>query len=191
MKQETLRYAIIVTDKKGKVIKRLSGRSKSYVKAWNQIISVQASFINQTFKDTSGADQVVGGGSDTFLSAEAAAGDLNRGIRVGKGTTAVDITDYALESPCGEGTGLDQFSHQIVTFTVPSVAGPTCSFTITRTMINNSGATISGIKELGCYIEADSPVVHYFLGFRDVLGTVVDVPDGGAITVEYTIGVTA
>ena len=106
---------------------------------------------------------------------------------MGAGTTAVAIDDYNLETPLGEGTGVDELSHQAVEFTEPSVAGSTCSFTLRRIMINNSGSTITGIKEIGCLVVQ---YLYCYLGFRDVLGTALDVPDGGAITVEYTIGVT-
>ena len=108
-------------------------------------------------------------------------------LRVGKGTTAVAIDDYALESPCEEGTGTDEFNHQAMGKTEPSVIGSTCSFTVTRAMVNNSGATISGIREIGSYVRGYD---WYFLGFRDVLGGPVSIPDGGAITVTYTLSVT-
>ncbi|GAH64041.1 unnamed protein product, partial [marine sediment metagenome] len=112
------------------------------------------------------------------------------GIRVGKGSTAVAIDDYALETPLGEGTGVDEFNHQAVTFTGPAVVGPTCSFTVKRILLNNSGVTISGIREIGQYMSMPIPTGAYGLSFRDVLPGAVSVPDGGSITVIYTIAVT-
>jgi len=187
--EESLSYTVEVRDKEGRVLQRISAPSRSYVEQWNQIVNVQAAFIyppGKAIMDTEGTPR------DTYkhtvsLSAFTVAGVVTHGIRVGKGTTAVAIDDYALESPCGEGTGVDEFNHQVVTFTEPSVAGSTCSFTVKRIMINNSGATITGIREIGCYISGMSDTTCYFLGFRDVLPSAVYVPHGGSITVIYTI----
>ncbi|MBA7567758.1 hypothetical protein ES708_09475 [subsurface metagenome] len=184
--EESLSYTVEVTDKEGQVIHHVSAPSRSYVQQWNQILNVQAAQDDKTVKDTGGVDRTVGAHTSN-LEIAATIGVTDRGIRVGKGTTAVAITDYALESPCEEGTGTDELNHQIVEFTVPSVVGSTCSFTVRRTMINNTGATITGIKEIGAYIFGE---VYRCLGFRDVLPSAVYVPHGGSITVTYTIKVT-
>jgi len=195
MTKQLLSYTVIVTDKKGRVLKRISAPSRSYVQAWNKLIDSHAMFTNAgspyvVVKDTAGGDQNAYSSTIT-LQCNAPVGDINHGIRVGKGTTAVAITDYALESPCENGTGTDQFQHQAMEFTTPSVLGATCSFTVKRVMVNNSGATITGIREVACYgYFSASMMTRKAMGFRDVLGSPCDVPDGGAITVEYTIGVT-
>lgn len=189
-KEESLTYTVEVKDKEGRVLQRISAPSRSYVEQWNQIVNVQfISADSQTVKDIEGINRsaTTHGGN---LRASAGIGVVTTGIRVGKGTTAVAIDDYALETPLGEGTGTDEFNHQLVQFTAPSVAGSTCSFTITRTMINNSGATISGIREIGCYIGLWAAGSEYALGFRDVLPGALAAPDGGSITVTYTISVT-
>ncbi|MBA7477696.1 hypothetical protein ES707_13110 [subsurface metagenome] len=182
---ESLSYSVEVRDKEGRVIQRISAPSRSYVEQWNQLLNVQASGASKTIKDAGGTDQ------DTSYSSVALACNAGitapYGIRVGKGTTAVAIDDYALETLLGEGTGTDEFNHQAVTFTEPSIVASTCSFTIKRIMVNNSGATISGIKEIGCYVQA---AAAYHQGFRDVLPSAVYVPHGGSITVTYTIKVT-
>lgn len=183
--KESLSYTVEVRDKEGRVLQHISAPSRSYVQQWNQIVNVQASQAAKTVKDTDGVDQTTE--TDSYnLTTNASIGEIRRGIRVGKGTTPVAITDYALESPCGEGTGTDEFEHQAVAFTEPSVVGSTCSFTVIRTMINNSGAAIS-VGEIGSHVMGDA---YYFLGFRDVLPSAVDIPDGGSITVTYTIAVT-
>lgn len=184
---EFLIYAVTVTDKDGKVLKRITAPSKSFVEQWNKCINVQARHVAATIKDTGGTPRSVDYHSLT-LQMNGGAGVTLYGIRIGKGTTAVAITDYALETPLAHGVGADQLYHNAVAISLPAVEGSTCSFTVSRIMINNSGATITGIRELGCYVRMANS--YYGLGFRDVLGTGVDVPDGGAITVEYTIGVT-
>ena len=107
------------------------------------------------------------------------------GLRVGKDSTPVSINDYALGSPIAEGIGIDQLEHQLTYFTSPVVAGSTLSFTMQRSFVNHSGATISGIQEIGNYIEfTGSMTGKVALGFRDVLGSSFSIPDGGATTVS-------
>lgn len=190
--EESLSYTVEVTNKDGRVLQRISAPSRSYVEQWNQIINRQASQSSTlAVRDILGTERTAKGGNDVILAANAGIGVVSKGIRVGKGTTAVAIDDYALGSPCDEGTGTDEFEHQLVGFTEPSVAGSTCSFTITRTMINNSGATISGIKEISCYFTfLYDATTGTAMGFRDVLPSPVYVPHGGSITVTYTLRVT-
>ncbi len=187
--EESLSYSVEVRDKDGRVLQRLSAPSRSYVQAWNQILNVQASQASKTVKDTGGTDRSALP-HDFSLNCNAPLSNVLFGIRVGKGTTAVAITDYALESPLGEGTGTDELEHLGVTFTTPAVVASTCSFTVKRIMNNASGATISGIKEIGCYVKFYALTSRYALGFRDILPSAVSVPDGGSITVIYTIAVT-
>lgn len=182
----SLSYTVEVRDKEGRIIQRISAPSRSYVQQWNQFLNVHTTGANKTLTDVAGNPQSVGR-APSSLRVDGGIG-ADYGIRIGKGTTAVAITDYTLETPCTEGGGLNQFKHQAVQFTEPAVAGPTCSFTLRRTMINDSGAAISGIKEIGVEISGG---VDNFLAFRDVLGSAVEVPDGGAIRVTYTVGVTA
>ncbi|MBA7606166.1 hypothetical protein ES703_13306 [subsurface metagenome] len=189
VEDDSLSYMVEVRDKEGRVLQRISAPSRSYVQQWNQLINYQCSKIAKTVKDTGGIDRNTDSDAIIFQS-NAGIGVVTFGIRIGKGTTAVAITDYALESPCGEGTGADEFNHQLVEFTAPSVIGPTCSFTITRTMIDNSGAAIADIKEIGCYCKFSDGSERYALAFRDVLPSALSIPDGGSITVTYTIAVT-
>ncbi|MBN2239955.1 MAG: hypothetical protein JW712_09270 [Dehalococcoidales bacterium] len=128
------------------------------------------------------------GPSSSNLSANAGIGVGSFGIRVGKGTTPVDISDYTLEIPVDEGTGPGQLSHQELQNDPPVETPPDCSFKIWRVMFNNTGYTFSGIREIGCYVIVGS---YIGLAFRDVLAGSVSIPYGGAITVTYTIKVTA
>lgn len=185
---EVLTYVVVVTDREGRVLRRIEAPSRSFVEQWNKVVNVQAKQTASTIKDTGGVDRSVAAHTNN-LRIHAAAAIINYGIRVGKGSTAVTISDYQLETPLAEGVGVDQLNHLAMVYTTPSVAGSDCSFTITRNMINNSGATISGVRELGAYMRMAAS--YYGLAFRDVLGAGVDVPDGGAVSVEYTIKVTA
>ena len=188
--EESLSFMVEVRDKEGRILQRMAGPAHSYVEQWNQIVCLMTRVGNLSVKDTVGTDW--GGYATTrSLSADAAIGDTDTGIRVGKGTTPVAIDDYALETPCVEGSGVDQFEHQAVAFTAPVVVGSDCSFIAKRAMLNNSGATITGIREIGCYVGFTGAASgKRAMGFRDVLGSALTVPDGGAITVTYRLRVT-
>jgi hypothetical protein len=184
---QSLTFLVEVTDKEGRLLQRIEAPSRSYVEQWNRVINVQAKGTASTIKDTGGVSRSISpAGSNLLINS--GAGVTAYGIRIGKGSTPVTITDYALETPLAEGTGVDQLTHLASTYTTPAVAGSDCSFTIRRTMINNSGATIAGINEIGAYLRMGS---YYGLAFRDVLASPASVPDGGGITVTYTIEVTA
>lgn len=189
---ETLTYRVVITDKDGKVLHDISAPSKSFVCQWNQIINGKARDTDVQVTDTSGVARTCSQVQNAAnLVINATIGTDSYGLRVGKGTTAVAIDDYALETPCDEGVGVDQLNHQLTELTAPQTVGSTCSFTVRRAMINNSGATIVGVQELGAYLMfRESTTARFAMGFRDILGSAVDVPDGGAVTVEYTIGVT-
>ena len=184
---ESLFYEVVVTDREGREVFREAGLSRSYTELWNKVINSHARAGSNTIKDTGGVDRTVGQ-SVSNLRATAGVGNINYGIRVGKGYTPVDISDYALAIPVGEGTGVDQLSHHEVQNSQPVVSPPDCSFKIWRVMFNNSGSTVSGIREIGCYVIMGG---YYGLAFRDVLGGPASIPFGGAMTVTYILKVTA
>ena len=188
--EESLSFMVEVRDKEGRILQRMAGPAHSYVEQWNKIVCLMTRVGNLSVKDTVGTDW--GGYATTrSLKATAAIADVTNGIRVGKGTTPVAIDDYVMETPSAEGSGVDQFEHQAMEFTAPVVAGSDCSFIAKRAMLNNSGATITGIREIGCYIGfTASASGKIALGFRDVLGSALTIPDGGALTVTYRLRVT-
>ena len=188
--QESLSYEVVVRDRRGKVLERIVAPSRSYVSAWNQLLNVLNAHTGKYITDVDGASQYISY-SSSVLRASAGAGDISYGTRIGKGTTPVSINDYALESACGEGTGVDQFLHQAMAAGSPGVVGADCSFWQRRVMVNNSGSTISGIQEIGCYVMMKYSPQYIGLGYRDVLPGPVSIPDGGSITITYTLKVTA
>ena len=187
--KEGLSYEVVVRDRHGKVLKRIAAPSRSYVSVWNQCLYVLNRHTSYSITDTGGTARSISY-SSSVLRANASAGEIGYGIRIGKGITPVTINDYALEAPCGEGTGVDQFLHQAMATSSPVVAGSDCSFWHRRVMVNNSGSTISGIREIGCYVLMKYSPAYYGLGYRDVLPSEVYIPDGGSITVTYTLKVT-
>lgn len=187
--EEGLSYEVVIQDRHGKLLERIAAPSRSYARAWNQCLYVLNRHTSFSITDTGGTGRSISY-SSSVLRANAGAGEIGYGIRVGKGTTPVTINDYALETPCGQGTGTDQFLHQATSASSPAVVGSECAFWLRRVMVNNSGSTISGIREIGCYVMMKYSPAYYGLGYRDVLLGPVSVPDGGSITVTYTLKVT-
>lgn len=183
---------IVVRDKHDKVISRSRQKSRSYVRGLNFITMAQfegsstPSPAIQT-KDTAGTTKNLRTSGNAWTCAAAIGATVN-GIRVGTGNTAVTIEDYQLETPIAQGLGAGQMEHQAVTFVAPQVSGNECFFSIERIIVNNSGAVIT-VREAGIYCQAmqvtATPI--YICVARDVLAPAKDVPDGGSITVTYTI----
>lgn len=194
--EPTLSYKVEVTDRDGRIVQCEEGPSHSYVRQWNEILHLQAAAIyiggGGTVKMTDDSTESNAYYSVRSFASNAGIGVDRSGLRVGKDSTPVSINDYALGAPIAQGIGLDQLEHQLTYFTAPVADGNTLSFTMQRSFVNHSGATISGIREIGNYIEfTGSMLGRVALGFRDVLGSSFSIPDGGAITVTYTLKVIA
>ncbi|MBA7641980.1 hypothetical protein ES703_49666 [subsurface metagenome] len=184
MKHE-LWYSVVVRDRHGKVISRERRKSKSFLEQWNQLIYNHMASVNSNIADTGGVPRNVGRLTNDFAM-NAPLGNADYGIRVGTGNTAVAIDDFALEFPITEGVGAGLMEHLVCTITVPAVAAPSCTFLVSRPIVNNSGGVIT-VREAGIYMRM---ATFYFCGIRDVLTVPQAVPDGGSITIDWTIGVT-
>jgi len=186
MKHE-LWYSVVVRDRHGKVVSRERRKSHSFLKAWNQLIYLQmASIAGYNITDTGGVARSCEYGDQNFII-KAAAGVTDYGIRVGTGNTAVAIDDYALETPIAEGTGGGQMEHLACSVDDFIVTPPSCAFIAHRTISNNSGGLID-VLEAAIYVRMQTG--FYGCGVRDVLTVPQAVPDGGAITIDWAIGVT-
>lgn len=192
---EGLYYGVVVTDKHGRKLIDESGISQSYTEVWNKLINIHARQAEYAVKDINGVIYSIRPSSQN-LAANAGIGEMRWGIMIGKGNTPVNITDYALVNRIPHGTGAEQLSYQDTEFTEPVEAAPNCSFTIRRSMINDSGNTVRDIREMGCYVWlfhslTETPNYISALAIRDVLPRSAFIYDGGAITITYTLKVTA
>ena len=185
MKKEGLWYAIVTRDRQGKVVSRERRKSHSFLKQWNQLVYVQVTFGVLIITDTGGLGRSVDRDFNLFKMA-AAAGVTTYGIRVGTGNTPVDISNFALETPITHGAGAGQMDHLICTVPRSVVAAPSCSFVVSRSIVNNSPGIIT-VREAAIYVMGD---VFFLCVTRDVFGVPQAVPIGGAITIDWTIGVT-
>lgn len=186
MKHE-LWYSVVVRDRQGKVLSRERRQSRSFLKAWNQLLYVQMAQIDDVpIKDFGGTIRPCDPYNTHFKMIDDA-GRIYYGVVVGTGNTPVAIDDYSLENPIAQGTGAGQMEYQICTVDDYVVAAPSCSFAVHRTIVNNSPAEIT-VREVGMKIIVGAN--YMALGIRDVLGTPQAVPIGGAITIDWTIQVT-
>jgi len=189
MKKEGLWYSVVVRDRHGKVVSRERRKSHSFLEQWNQMVfahlrGVQASSVH----DTGGTPRTLNVDDQDFQM-NAAANNVTYGIVVGTGNTAVDIEDFKLETPILNGVAAGEMQHLICTVDAAVVAAPSCSFVVHRTIVNNSGGIIT-VLEAGIYMIGGTAGTYRFDATRDVLVAPQAVPDGGAITIDWTIGVT-
>ncbi|MBA7649498.1 hypothetical protein ES703_57295 [subsurface metagenome] len=184
MKYE-LWYSVVVRDRHGKVLSRERRRSRSFLKQWNQLVYAHMADTAVSITDTGGTPRSITR-NNVDLDLSVSAGVTTHGIRVGTGNTAVAIDDYAVETPIEEGVGVDEMNHLICTVATSVVAAPSCSFVVSRSIVNNSAAEIT-VREAGIYMLM---YIYPFCATRDVFGTPQAVPVGGTITVNWTIKVT-
>jgi len=187
---EKLYYEVIVRDKYGRVIARQKRKAHSYLVAYSQLlyIAMDEPGGSQNIVNTDGVTRNATAHYETF-NMNGTAGNALLGIRVGLGNTPVDISDFVLATPITEGVGAGQLSHLASTITNPTVAAGESAFTIARVMVNGSGGTIT-VREIGIYSQTGNTLpARYCCVVRDVLVGEVSIPDGGSITVTYTIRV--
>lgn len=181
-----LYITIKVTDRDGKVVKQFTRKAHSFLKQYNELVYAQMLAGVTGVVDTGGTPRTVASHASTLLSTGGATDDT-RSIVFGRGSTAVTISNYVLETPIAEGTGANQMNYQLHSTTAPAVVGSECSFTLSRSAINNSGSSIT-VTECGIYCYGGGTTWKFCI-VRDVLASSVAVPDGGAITATYTIKV--
>ena len=197
MIRSELWYSVVVRDRDGKVISRERRKSNSFLKQWNQFVwYFHCSGTIYPIR-TTGAATRLDSHNDNFKM-NAGAGDASLGIVIGTSDTAVTINDYAMGAQIPEGAGVGQMNHLVQNFTSPVVSAPNCDYGLSRSIVNNSGGLItvkeSGIYHRHCYRYGPHAGDFYFYsscGARDVFATPQDVPNGGSITINYTLRVTA
>lgn len=182
-----LLYEIIVTDKHGKVIHREKRVAKSWLTAYNELMFGVFNSQAVTIKDTGGTNRTPDATNYGHFDMKAVVNTDTYGPVIGTDNTAVTMNDYQLGAQIAHGTGTGQMQYLATSIPSPSVDATTSSFTLTRQFINVSGATIN-VNEIAIYGRAQSGITRYNFCFaRDVLGSPVAVPDGGAFTLIYTV----
>ncbi len=197
MKRE-LWYEVTVQDRDGKIVSHEGRKSRSFLNIWNRVVAAQLLGLtfpsSQMVTDINGNLWPLGCGINGWnFRMNGGANNQALGIVIGTSNTPVSISDYAMGAQIPQGTGTGQMDHLANVINASVVAGPNCDFFMSRSFANNSGGLIT-VRESGIYIMMErslSPyTAAYGCGVRDVFGTPQDVPDGGGITIEYTLRVT-
>ena len=121
-----------------------------------------------------------------------AAANTNYGIVAGTGTTAESFGHYKLATLIATGNSSGQLAYQAMSSPAPSYDSGTKKWTcaVVRVLNNNSGASIS-VAEVGIYVQGNAFSSNaYHMLCRDLLAEAVVVPNGGQLTVTYTIEMT-
>lgn len=117
----------------------------------------------------------------------AAAASVAIGIVLGRGTNAEAFNDYALQTPCAEGTSTNQFNYTAMAVPTATWDAGTrkWKYAVVRIINNNSVASI-GVNEVALYA--------YFLNganaacvTRDHLDAQVDCAAGSQVTATYNL----
>ena len=190
-------YKVIVRNRNGKVLSQKEEKSRSFLGLWNKMIWTQmtgASYPALMVTDINGNSWPLGvGTSGNNFRMNGGAENTNMGIVIGTGNTPVDVSDYRMSALIAQGFGVGQMDYMVMVINPSIVADPDCDFFLSRQMANNSGGLIT-VRESGIYVMMErslSPfTAAYGCGVRDVFATPQDVPDGGGITIEYTLRVT-
>jgi hypothetical protein len=190
-------HKAIVRDRNGKFLSQEEDKSRSFLGLWNKMIWTQmtgASYPALMVTDINGNSWPLGvGTSGNNFRMNGGAENPNMGVVIGTGNTPVDVSDFRLAALIAQGFGAGQMDYMAMVINPSVVADPNCDFFMSRQMANNSGGLIT-VRESGIYIMMErslSPfTAAYGCGVRDVFTTPQDVPDGGGITVEYTLRVT-
>lgn len=180
-----------VRDKYGRLIKKRKVKSKSLVANFMKLINIRMHNKTETLKDTGGTEHSVAPGDVTLCEVEAPEGNDTFGILIGMDMTSPTANDYKLWNQILHGTGANQMTHRATSCSGVTVADPDSYVEISRLFINESGADID-VNECGfAYHLTVGGVDIFVLVCRDVVSPTVTVPDGGTLTVKYTVKVSA
>jgi hypothetical protein len=204
-------YRLTVLDKEGNVTNQVSGENSILT---NYLKLHQASFIRDgiTVKCTDGTDRSMGivhypetgGGPYGYgttnytryfdywpgIIMTALTNNDTHGIIAGTGTTAVSPSDHTMATKIVQGTGTNQMVYRDMVVSGVQVVGSQVKQTLTRTLENLSGNSIS-VSEIGVVAKvhqvAVSVPVFYVQIIRDVLGTPLVIDSDSSVVIDYLV----
>ena len=183
----------IVTGPDGEVRHHQERKAESFLRAFIELLYVHAigafRHTSVSMRDTGNTLRyIIAHTNNWFMDYDAAVD--TRGIMVGTGNTAPNISDYYMETPIASGGGLGQLNYSAMAVGFPAINASISQITLTRNFANASGAAIT-VEEIGlvtrAYDRTATPVVRYFLILRDVIAGGIAVPDGDTLTVNYRL----
>ena len=191
----TARYRVVVRDAQGKIIRIEEAPSKSFILnflylwwlCFNLNTSDTISAVNSSGQQiTTGLTQPSG----WYVEPGSPAG-VYAGIQVGSGTSAPSASSPYLESLILNGTSPGQLVYGSFSYISPSISSYPITIQATNTFINNSGGSVT-VGEIGLATNQATPTENVYdavLLIHDVLSSAASIPNGGTITVTYTLQV--
>jgi len=193
----TARYRVVVRDAQGKIKRIEEAPSKSFILnflyAWWLILNGNGtdsiSGVNSSGQPvTTTLEQPWG-----WIGPVNNLGSPYAGIQVGSGTSPPSASSPYLESLILSGTGSGQLVYGTNIMTSPLISTNPGTMQITNTFTNNSGGSVT-VGEIGFAPSLGnwqiSPITYgACLFIHDVLSPAASVPNGGTITVTYTLQV--
>ncbi len=177
-------------DAEGNVLDSFVMKSNSWVRNMYAVIATQClgvPGITDLFVNDFGGGALVTGATWNITSPDdvrGTAGSTAKGMVVGTDTTAESFLSFKLGALIAPGNSSGTLAYQAQSAAVKSYNSETKKHTAVHSRIfnNNSGAGIV-VSEVGIHW-------NYRLLCRDVLSSPVPVPNGGQLTVTYTIEMT-
>lgn len=179
-----LRIKVWVHYPDGKKKKIIDRRSRSFVRAFIDLMFSTFRDSAYTFKNTSGTDA----GTTANMQINAPVGDVNYGIVVGNGYAEVTPENYALNARMANGVGAGQMVYQLQMW--DAIKSPNSNkryFEVYR-YIGNAYSLSQIIREVAAYVKTQG-ASNYYCFARDLIGA-VEIPSNGGITVLYRIEIT-
>ena len=181
-----LLYEVVVRDPKGKVTFREKGKSRSFLKQWNELLYAHMTSLSLNIRSTTNVNNSA---SENAISWKAIP-TSSYGLQLGTDDTAVDISDYKLGAEIVNGYTAGTMFREAADTVLPVVAGNKCSWKANRTFVNWSGGDIT-VREMGLVCAYYSGGTKYMQATRDVFITPLLVVYGGGVVGEYTLEVEA
>jgi hypothetical protein len=171
--------------------------SNSFVKGFLQhlqMIGGNLTTPRPTMKTVTGASfeqtvDTIWASTDYPMSVDNDTDDENWGIVIGSDDTTPEANDnYRLDAVIEAGAAAGQVNYGVTSWDASvTVDGGEVSWSFSRPMTNNSGASIT-VKEIGVIVRTSGATPNYYvLIIRDILSPAITIPDGETMTVQYTI----
>ena len=189
-------YEIVVYDKDGNEKRRFGGEAQCFVKGFmdylwhlarNGTRNREVTREPTTFKATTGTNKISllndCDGTSGFAGgarANGKAGDVDRGIVVGRSNTPVTLVDYNV----GDLVGIDELSYSANVIAPLEFNGNVSTIGISRVVLNGGETAIEGISSIAVYVRGTHGVDFSFMILRDVIPT-VDLDSGESMAVGY------
>ncbi len=160
--------------KDGELVSKKSYPVNSFVKQMADACEHLWSVTARTSIDTGLTTRTLSaGGNQFFLHTQATAGQSDRGIQLGTGTTAPDRDDRAVETQIVDGAGAGQLTYNAVVINPVDTISTGHAISIERQFDNDSGGSITARE-----ITLLAQLTHtggdaFFLLLRDVLNEVI------------------